>query len=284
MSLAGGIPERPDRCPEADADRCRRRAAAAAGPASLTGAVQKWLDLLTPSAAALSLLLAIALVVQAVRHGRAVRRLESRLAEREGAGARVSVDRLAELQRRAKTSSLGTGSGTGWGIRRPGAVAALAAVVVLLGLGGWYLFLRGDSGSASSSSTTTTSTTQKPRPVANASTTVPENPEALPQSKSAYTVLVLNGTTIPRAAGSVWVPAVQRFGYNTAPAGDATSKDVKRSFVMYLPGREAVADNVAHDLGIKQKLPLDGLEVTQDTSSVDAVVVLGLDLASGRTP
>lgn len=62
--------------------------------------MDKWLDLLTPSAAALAILFAIALVIQSIRHGRALRRLESRVTEREGAGARVSLDRLRELQRR----------------------------------------------------------------------------------------------------------------------------------------------------------------------------------------
>jgi len=262
-------------------------AAVAAAPASLFPAVQKWLDLLTPSAAALSLLLAIALVVQAIRHGRAVRRLESRLAEREGAAARVSLDRLAQLQRRSGTSVLAPRE-PGPRLPRPGRIGAIVAVAALVVGTGWYLFVR-DSGSGTTSHattgrTTTAPTTTKAQPIDNTSTTVPDNPAPLPQGKGAYTILVLNGTTIPRAAGSVFVPAVQRFGYNTAPAGDATSKDVKKSFVMFLPGREAVADNVAHDLGIKTKLPLDGVEVPQDTSGVDAIVVLGLDLASGSTP
>jgi hypothetical protein len=250
--------------------------------------VQKWLDLLTPSAAALSLLLVIALVIQAIRQGRAVRRLESRLAEREGAAARVSLDRLEQLQRRASTSTEAAAAPTGDGGRRRVIIAAVVALALVATIG-WFVFGRdGGSSDATAKTPTTTRTTSTPtktppQPI-DTSNTVPENPATLPQDKGAYTVLVLNGTTVPRAAGTVFVPAVQRFGYNTAPAGDATSKDVKKSFVMFLPGREDVADNVAHDLGIKTKLPLDGVAVPQDTSGVDAIVVLGTDLATGRTP
>jgi hypothetical protein len=39
-----------------------------------------WLNLLTPSAAVIAIFLAIALVVQSFRHGRAIRRLEQQLA------------------------------------------------------------------------------------------------------------------------------------------------------------------------------------------------------------
>ena len=252
--------------------------------------MQKWLDLLTPSAAALSLLLAIALVVQAIRHGRAVRRLESRLAEREGAAARVSIDRLTQLTRRSGTSLAPSSTPRRDSPRLPplGNVAAIAAVLALVLGTGWYLFIRdgGDSSAATSSNATTSApaTTTSRQPVAAANNLVPENPAPLPQSKGAYTVLVLNGSGVPRAAANM-NPLVATAGYHTTDVNNATTTSPeKTSYVMYLPGKENVADNVAKDLGIKRRAPLDGVTVTQSTQDVDAIVIVGLDLARRSSP
>ncbi len=252
--------------------------------------MQKWLDLLTPSAAALSLLLAIALVIQAIRHGRSVRRLESRLAEREGAAARVSLDRLTQLQRRAGTST-GLLEGKRDSPRLPplGNIAAIVGVLAVVVGTGWYLFIRdGDSGTAGSGATksgstsVTSATTTKPQPPSS-NNVVPTTPPALDQPKSAYTILVLNGSGKAGAAANL-VPVVQQSGWNTATPGNASTFDEKVSFVMYLPGKEAVADNLAIDLGITRKQPLDGVTITQDTADVDAIVIIGIDLATKRSP
>jgi hypothetical protein len=251
--------------------------------------VQKWLDLLTPSAAALSLLLAIALVIQAIRHGRSVRRLESRLAEREGAAARVSLDRLTQLQRRAGTST-GNQEGTQRDSPRLPPLGNLAAVIAVLAVvagTGWYLFIR-DGGSGTAATTTTrsaaasTATTAKPQPPS-ASGVVPSTPPPLDQSKSAYTVLVLNGSGVTGAAANL-VPVVDQFGWHTATPGNASTQTQKTSFVVYLPGKEAVADNLAIDLNITKKVPQDGVEIPADATDVDAIVIVGLDLATKRSP
>ncbi len=250
--------------------------------------MQKWLDLLTPSAAALALLLGIALVIQAIRHGRSMRRLESRLAEREGAAARVSLDRLMQLQRRPQTS---TAPAAGPRSRRTVPVGQIAAVVAVLAVAvgtGWYLFSRGDeSGNAGPTQSTPTATriqgtitTARP---AVTNDQVPATPPPLDQPKSAYTILVLNGSGVTGAAAAL-VPVVQAQGWATAPAGNATSSEEKTSFVMYLPGKAPVADNLAIDLGIKRKQQADGVEIAQDTSDVDAIVVIGLDQATSRSP
>ncbi len=250
--------------------------------------MEKWLDLLTPSAAALSLLLAIALVIQAIRHGRSVRRLESRLAEREGAAARVSLDRLTQLQRRAGTST-GLLEPRREARSRPlGPIVAVAAVIVVVASTGWYLFMRGgdsgEAGPATATRTASTSTTTAPKPQSpGANNQVPTTPPTLDQPKSAYTILVLNGSGVARAAANL-VPLVQQDGWNTAPPDNASTQDEKTSFVMFLPGKEAVADNLAIDLGIKRKQPLDGVAITQDTEDVDAIVIIGLDLATRRSP
>lgn len=253
--------------------------------------MQKWLDLLTPSAAALSLLLAIALVIQAIRHGRSVRRLESRLAEREGAAARVSLDRLTQLQRRAGTS---TGLLEGKQRDSPrlpplGNITAVIAVLAVVVGTGWYLFIRDGRSSTASPATTKTgsttvspTTTSKPQPPST-SGVVPTTPPVLDQPKSAYTVLVLNGSGVTGAAANL-VPVVDQRGWNTATPGNATTQTEKTSFVVYLPGKEAVADNLAIDLGITKKVPQDGVEIPADAADVDAVVIVGLDLATKRSP
>ena len=252
--------------------------------------MQKWLDLLTPSAAALSLLLAIALVIQAIRHGRSVRRLESRLADREGAAARVSLDRLTQLQRRAGTSTTGHQEGKQRDSPRLPPVGNIAAVVAVLAVvvgTGWYLFIR-DGGSGTAATTTTrsgavsTATTSKPQPPG-ASGVVPSTPPPLDQSKSAYTVLVLNGSGVTGAAANL-VPVVDQFGWHTATPGNASTQTQKTSFVVYLPGKEAVADNLAIDLNITKKVPQDGVAIPAGATDVDAIVIVGLDLATKRSP
>jgi hypothetical protein len=248
--------------------------------------VEKWLDLLTPSAAALSLLLGIALLIQSIRHGRALRRLESRLAEREGAAARVSLDRLQQLQRRPRTSSIAPDTGRGERRVPAATVGAAVAVAAVLAVGGWFLFLRGDdSGTAADSPSRGTTTTAATTPTTSiGATEVPENPEPLPESKAAYTILVLNGSGVTGAARSIVVPRVQELGWNTAPPDNASSSSEKTSFVIYLPGKEVVADNVAKDLGIRRKELPDGFAVSQDTSDVDAIVVVGQDLTTRLSP
>lgn len=246
--------------------------------------MQKWLDLLTPSAAALSLLLAIALLIQAIRHGRAVRRLESRLAEREGAAARVSIDRLSQLQRRTKTSSIVPEAPPGPGRSPNYARLSIAAAIVAIVAGtSWYVFLRDkDTGTAASPTTTTSKTTSTPTTPAAFKRTVPENPPTLANSRSFYTVLVLNGSKVPGAARNIVIPRVQSLGWGTAPAQDAPVADIqKTSFVIPLDGKDDVADNLAKDLGITRREPLDGFELAPDqVDAVDAIVVFGLDLAS----
>ena len=48
---------------------------------------------------------------------------------------------------------------------------------------------------------------------------------------------------------------------------------------MWRPGKQAVAQNVAKDLGITQAPPLDGIS-TSKLGQADVVVVVGKDLAA----
>ncbi len=255
-------------------------------------AVEKWLDLLTPSAAALALLLVLALLVQAIRHGRAVRRLEARLAEEEGAAARVSLDRLQQLQRRATTSSTVTSEARGprapRGPSRLPAIAAVATVLGLVGLTSWYVFVKddgGDSAAPTQSTETATSTPTPAKPPAASPQEIPATPEPLPSSKAAYTILALNGSGINRAAGDRVNPAIQQLGWQTTGPKNAPGlSDLAVSFVIYIDGKEIIADNIGKDLGIKKKEPLSGFKLDADTSNVDAIVVVGKDLAERFAP
>jgi hypothetical protein len=51
------------------------------------------------------------------------------------------------------------------------------------------------------------------------------------------------------------------------------------SSVMWAPGKQAVAQNVAKDLGITQAPPLDGISDAK-IGEADVVVVVGKDLAA----
>jgi hypothetical protein len=249
----------------------------------------KWIDLLTPSAAALALLVVLALAFQSIRQWRTVKRLEGRLAEREGAAARVSLSRIEELQARPHTSfrrSLPARPSP----RRAGAWAGILVVLALLAGGAWYLFVRDDGSSASTSPRAARAA--PPRSAGSrlaavqASTVVPANPKPLPLSRAAYTVLVLNGSGVVGAARSVVVPLVQDAGYSPAPPENASTQSEKTSFVLYLrnhPDGRLVAENVAKDLGIKRIFPNDGYPDSQ-VGDADAIVVVGRDLATRRTP
>lgn len=167
-----------------------------------------------------------------------------------------------------------------------GNIAAVVGVLAVVAGTGWYLFIR-DGGTSSGSNTTTgrtvpSKTTTQPKP-ASSSTEVPATAPDLEQPKSAYTILVLNGSGVAGAAANM-VPLVEAKGWNTAKPDNASSDTETTSFVMYLPDKEAVADNLAIDLGVTKKLPVDGVTITQDTSAVDAILVVGKDLATSRTP
>lgn len=279
--------------------------------------VDKWLDLLTPSAAALAIVFAVALVIQSIRHGRALRRLEGRMAEREGAGARVSLDRLRELQQRrtpsipAEIPDPGTAvteaaiaddvDGAAdrddveperpvrTGTRGPRWQPIVAAVAVLAVVAGTvsYLFLRGDDGSAANEPTSTlvqtgTSNSGKTTTLQTPDqvvTTVPDTPKNLANGKGAYVVKVLNGTRISGAAGFL-TPRVAAMGYDTVSPTNVGDGGIARSFVVYTDTSKIdLAQNLAKDLGITEIRPLDGVQLdsADDAVGVDALVVIGND-------
>lgn len=241
----------------------------------------EWLRLVAPSAAVLALFLGVGLLVQSIRQGRAIRRLEQRLAEGEGRASRASLERIAALQTRASVSS---GASPGGGRTRVLVLGSVALVVVVLaGAGAWWMVGRdgGDGDPAAQATqpgTTTAKTTTSGEPPPDG-TSVPAEVEPL-QNKSQYEVSVLNASGVSQAAGGKVMPAVVAEGYTEGYVGDAFdgTTDLQKSIVMYTEGNEALGDALASDLGIDRAVPLSGITVDQ-VEGADAVVIVGLDLA-----
>jgi LytR cell envelope-related transcriptional attenuator len=248
-----------------------------------------WLDLVTPSAAILGLFAAVGLIIVAIRQGRAIRRLEERLARQGEAATPAPLQRIAELQARQKVSS-GTPS-LERQMRMVGAIV-LAALVIVLAIGGiWYLFVRGDGNSgataqepAAATSTSTTGTAPTPPNPAD-STLVPSDVPSL-SDPSQYTVAVFNASGVTGIARTVVAPALQNEGFEvptslvTNPPDGAT--DRAQSVVMWTKGNKRVAWNVAKVLGIKRAPPLDGYTPAQ-VGNAAAIVLVGKDLAPAGT-
>lgn len=253
--------------------------------------MDSWVDILLPGAAVLALFGVVGLVIQVIRLGRALRRFEERSALGGGSATDVSLRRLQELQARmgGKTpppAGIGRESGGGSGRRRVGAILAAVAGLAVVGVGGWYLFLRDDGGSSTTAASpppaagTTTSQTNPPSGPSTVSTgKVPANPKPL-ESKASYTVAVLNASGIAGAAGNIVGPKVTLAGYILGPLANTQLQDPSKSVVMWPKGKRNVAWNVANDLNIDIATPLDGIS-TQGLEDVDAIVVVGLDLAQG---
>jgi uncharacterized iron-regulated membrane protein len=247
-----------------------------------------WLDLVVPSAAILALFGVVALLSVAIRQGRHIRRLEQRLAERGEASIEAPLQRIAELQAREKVSS---GRPQYTTQLRTAGVIALAALALLLAIGGlWYLFVRDDGNASASGDNTPAGTTTVDRTTANPpkpvdQTIVPADVPAVPD-KSIYTVAVFNASGVSGAAGEKTAPRLTAEGWNVGMVANEPNDDTGRqeSVVMYTRGKRNVAWNVAKDLGIKRAPPVDGFTPDQ-YGDADVIVLVGLDLANaGITP
>jgi hypothetical protein len=246
----------------------------------------EWLDLVVPSAAILALFGVVALVVVAIRQGRAIRRLEERLARSGDAAVDAPLQRIAELQARQRVSE--GRSGPSAGQFRTAGVVALVAIALVCAIGGvWYLFVKDGGDSATASSNTPaqpagasngTPTTTVPKPVD--STLVPADPPDL-ADKSAYTVAVFNASGVSGAAADVIAPQLTNEGWTVSKVDNPPDGETGRtqSVVMYAKGKQDVAQNVAKALGIKRAPPLDGYTSAQ-TGDADVVVLVGTDIAN----
>ena len=239
----------------------------------------EWLRLLAPSAAVLSLFLAVALIVQSIRHGRAIRRLEGRIEEGEGAATRASLERIAALQARSGTSSGLAHAPT----RRTVLIgAAVLAAVVVVAAGTWWFLGRDDEPATAQNG----ETSQQAKPEGSSTgpppdgTSVPEDQPPL-QNKSQYEVAVLNASGVSLAAREKVQPQVVAEGYTGGYIGDAPdgTSDLETSIVMYTDGNKQLGFQLAEDLGVERAIPLEGVTVDQ-IEGADAVVIIGQDLAS----
>jgi len=244
-----------------------------------------WLDLVVPSAAILALFGTLALVVVALRQGRAIRRLEERLARSGDAAEDAPLQRIAELQARQRVSEGRTVSS---GQMRTAGIVALVAIALVAAIGGiWYLFVKGgDSASASSDTpalaagaSTKPSSITTPKPVD--ATIVPANPPAV-ADRAAYTVAVFNASGISGVARDTIAPKLTNEGWTVGKVDNPPDGETGRrqSVVMYAKGKQDVAQNVAKSLGIKRAPPLDGYTGAQ-TDNADVVVLVGTDIAGG---
>ena len=243
----------------------------------------EWLDLVVPTVAILAAFAAIGLIVTAIRQGRAIRRLEERLARTGDASVDAPLQRIADLQARHATSS-GRSPDIRRQLRMGAVVGVTALVLVAAGAGVWYLFVRDDGGSASADSSQPAAAHQGGRskpaaPPPHHAAVADEVPQI---DKSAHTVAVFNASGIDGVAGDNVAPARENQGYQVplvakTPHGASARQ---KSVVMYSNGQRKAAQNVAKDLGVTRAPPLDGYTDDQ-VGDADVIVLVGLDIANG---
>lgn len=226
-----------------------------------------------------SLAAAIGLALIVWRRRGLIRTLEVREGNGLGMSSPVASDRVAALRSRDGISQGGVpmpaSGGSGAAV---GAIALLAVIVVAGGLAGWWFLLRGGGGSSAGS----IALPGKPATGAlppDTSIQVPADPPAI-QDRAAYTVAVLNASGTPGAGRDRIAPKVETAGYRVGVIGDAGRQDIRKSVVMWRPGKQAVAQNVAKDLGISLAPPLDGVAASR-IGDADVVVIVGRDMAGG---
>ena len=239
----------------------------------------EWLRLLAPSAAVLALFLGIGLLVQSIRHGRAIRRLERRMADGEGAASRASLERIAALQARPGVSTGAAPSGPSRVRPILLGLGALVLVALVVGGGWWFLGRGGDADGATPQAADTpaaTGTTTTPPPDG---TSVPTELPPL-QDKAQFEVAVFNASGVSRAAADKVLPTVEAEGYTGGLVDDAPdgTSDLQDSVVMYTEGNRRLGFQLAQDLGVERAIPLEGITEEQ-AGGADAVVLIGLDLA-----
>jgi hypothetical protein len=93
----------------------------------------------------------------------------------------------------------------------------------------------------------------------------------LPRTK--VRVLVLNGNGRQGAAADA-AARVQQRGYRIGGVANASRSNFAQSIVMFRPGFIGEGRRLAHDLGVKQVIPLDGMRLRQ-LNGAHVVFILG---------
>lgn len=226
-----------------------------------------------------SLFGALGLLLVAWRRQGILAGLKAREQHGLGNSAPVASDRLQALAGRDGTSQGGlpmpssTGNGATIGI-----IAGVLAIIVVGGFAGWWFLVRGDGSSTTAGTVPITKPANGPLG-ADPDATVPEDPPAI-QDRAAYTVAVLNASGVTGAAADRVAPKVETAGYRVGQVGDANDQNLAKTVVMWRPGKQAVAQNVAKDLGITRAPPIDGV-ASDAIGDADVVVVVGKDTAAG---
>lgn len=246
----------------------------------------EWLDLVAPSAAILALFAVVGLVVVVIRQGRAIRRLEERLARTGDAAVEAPLQRIAELQARHQVSQGAPSLGRQL---RVGGAIAVSALLLVAGAGGvWYLFARGDDAAtpaarADDPATTAAPTGTEANPPEPVDTAVVPGTVAPLGDKSVYSVAVFNASGVTGAAAAR-AAMLENEGYSIATIGDSPdgATDRQESVVMWTKGNRRVAYNVAKDLGIERAPTIDGLTPAH-LNGADVAVLIGHDIADAGT-
>lgn len=275
------------------------------------------LSLLVPIAAITAFFGMIALAVRSLIVGRTLRRLEDQLHQGGGSAVDASLERVRQLQARAAVS---TGAPTPARAITVGLIALLAFGAVMVGgwmilrgdgNGGETPAAQtetdgntqeqepapstdgddpapADTGDGGDDGTDTddpgivdAQTDDGTDPAVSGSDSVPTSPPEL-VDKAQYTVAIFNATDVNGAAGEKTRPRIELAGYSIGTIGDSPDgrQDLQRSVVMWPPGKQEVAWNVAKDLGVSLAPALDGF-TEAEVGSADAIVFVGFDLANG---
>lgn len=245
----------------------------------------EWLDLVGPSAAIFGLFAAIGLIIVAVRQGRAIRRLEERLAREGDAATPAPLQRIAELQARQRVSE-GTPSYERQ-IRTALVVGATILALVAAIAGIWFLVARGgdgDSGGAQAAEGTTPTTATAPAPPDPVESA--EVPDQVPpvSDPGAFTVAVFNASGVTGAARIQVRPIIEGEGYDIGLVENPPDgAQLDASVVMWArgAGNRRAAWNVAELLGVDRAPLLDGY-TTEQVGGADVIVLVGTDLANGN--
>jgi hypothetical protein len=242
-----------------------------------------WLNLLTPSAAIIAIFLAVALVVQSIRHGRQIRRIEQQISSAGLASYDPTLDRLKELSGLSERPNDVGPKGPPPG-RRPLVIAGIVVGAIIVAGIIWALVGGGSSSSSSASTgtaTTHTSVTQTTTHTATTSALLCANVAPV-ASPAAVTVSVYNGSGVAGAARNTVGPKITGVGYTLGTVGNAPGATVSTtSSIQYVTKADIpAACSIATALGVAPTHVRSLTVVTPAQAGASGVVVLvGKDIA-----
>jgi hypothetical protein len=252
-----------------------------------------WLNLLTPSAAVLALFLGIALVIQSIRHGRQIKRIEQQISTAGLASYDPTLARLKELsglsEQRAPAAPAEPRTPRTPGNRRPLIIAGVIVGVVIVAGIAWALLAGGSSSSSASSTTTTHTHTGTKTHTATATTGATTQSAAASvcahvapfTSPSSVSVTVLNGSGVAGAARDVVSPKLSGVGFNIGTVSNAPTTDDPTTSIQYVAKADIpAACSIATTLGVPPG-NVAALTVipTSQAGTSGVVVVVGKDTA-----